>query len=370
MGAVYILAQVPTTIRTKAIYIVFCCVVTVVSIWQSITNRIVSSPVFPHQVVAGMKLIKEITPGNSVIYSWWDDGHLLVHYGERPTLADGAFHGGQRISYLALPFVTDNFQLAANFIRFYSTQGLPGIRRFIEESTESQQRGYALLQEILSLGPKRSHLLLSEKFGQVESKSMSTEKWIEYLFPQNGPEVYLFLNNRHFKPNLQRSIYWYGTWDTDKYSGGKTLPTLIFSNVALSNTGGINTNNLAINYNDGTLYFPQMLPSPLPLASITTDRGALPVKRYNFVTEQDERLVPQEFQALYRAGRLPHLNPDVGQYNLEVLPSQNKLLLQDTNIAAMTSQLLFFHGKSINTPYFSLVVEDPTYFQIWKVQGD
>ena len=78
--------------------------------------------------VAGMAAISELTPTNSLIWSWWDNGYAINYFARRATISDGQIHGSELAHYAAFPLVSTNPALAARFMQFYAACGANGMR--------------------------------------------------------------------------------------------------------------------------------------------------------------------------------------------------------------------------------------------------
>jgi hypothetical protein len=362
LGICFLMAEILKLVPRKAIWYLFCCVTVAYSSYQSVLQQQHIQPVFSQEIIDGMKLISRQTKKNSVIFSWWDAGHLLVYYGERATLADGAYHSPERNSYLALPMALDNQHQAASFIRFFATHGIQGFHRFYHTSKLDREPGLALLKVLFSLEGDQRERFIAENL-PLFSKSSSgytLQQWLDFLFPTEGPDVYLFLYKRNFGPNAQRIIYWYGTWNTGTKSGIKTLPSIEVAGVPIDYEGRIEAPDISINYVTGTLEFSTLFRQPLELDTIVIHHSFSPAAVYHFRSTADPRTIRPIFASRYSSSRTPHIDAEEGNYQLDVFPEQNKLVLKDLRVAKMVSQQLFLPAySSENSHSFSLVSEDP-----------
>jgi len=160
--------------------------------------------------LAAMDAAIKLTPPDAVIWTTWELGYPLMHYGRRRTVADGIHLEGERLVYVYRPLATNNPRLAANLMRFQAAHGLPGLER-IHEIAAGPLEGMKLIERLMAAGPESARPLLA---GSVAAGEIAG--WIDFLFPRETAPVYLLLHRR-----LATALDWfeYGSWDLERGAG-------------------------------------------------------------------------------------------------------------------------------------------------------
>ena len=165
-------------------------------------------------VVTGMMEAARRTPDNAVLWAWWDHGYHLQYWARRGTIADGEIHGGDLVVSLAVPLAATDENFAANFMIFFTTRGLSGIREFSQVNGLSAAQTMKALKAMLSAGPDGC----DEKARQLGLTRVPGEKtWSAFFYPDPSRPVYLFLDQLLL--NTAYWWYWFGTWDPEIRNG-------------------------------------------------------------------------------------------------------------------------------------------------------
>ncbi len=165
-------------------------------------------------VVNAMVEAARRTPENAVIWAWWDHGYHIQYWARRGTLADGEIHGGELVMYLAMPLVARDENFAADFMIFFSTRGLSGIREFSQANGLSAARTIKALKALLSAGPDACE----QKAQELGLTRIPGEKTCRgFFYPDPPRPVYLFLDQLLL--NTVYWWYWFGTWDPETRDG-------------------------------------------------------------------------------------------------------------------------------------------------------
>lgn len=373
LGLGYLLSRLHRLLPFKILVTgLICCLMAVIT-WKQMTAPPIRTPIFHREAFAGMRHLQSVTPEDGVTYAWWDEGHPLVYFSQRPTLADGMLHGGERTIYLAFPLATDNFRLSANFMQFFATHGLPGIRSFVTSAADNQKDGFAFLQDILAKGPQKSRAIIEQLRTTTKMKERSADEWLDHLFPGDSPPIHLFLDNRLLSPRVQRWIYWFGTWDSDKQSGDKALHTFMGANRPLY-PGDLSNNTesdaFAIDPETGMLSNEALFKREIPLTTLIQEReGDITVHQYGGADDPRQvNLTPDDGYAFNSFKK--ELHSSEGQYVLEDLDSAGGTILQDKKLADMVLKRLFIYNDTQSAPYFTLKASKKHRYQIWEVQGE
>ena len=70
-----------------------------------------------------LRAIRENTPEDTILASWWDYGYFLEEKGRRRTLFDGGTQTGQRTFFVSRAFSTEDEELSANIFRMLAGSG-------------------------------------------------------------------------------------------------------------------------------------------------------------------------------------------------------------------------------------------------------
>lgn len=192
----------------------------VACIWPIFEASIHRKGIYPTQqpaMVKGIHQLSELTPSDAVAWSWWDNGYPINYWGRRATISDGQKHGGERSMYNAIPYVTANFRLSANFMQFYVSRGMGGIHAFYEANGGDIGKGYKLMLDILAYGPEKGLELIEKAALKPIDRRQNAPEWLEFFYPQNPRPVNFFIDWRLTK--LSYWWFWLGSWDVDKKAG-------------------------------------------------------------------------------------------------------------------------------------------------------
>jgi len=294
-------------------------------------------PKEPGFMVKGMYGIREKTPEDAVIWAWWDHGYALTYYARRATINDGSIHGGELTVLNAIPYTTNNFRLAANFMQFYITRGMTGMHRINRQFENNPDQGMQFIQTVLKAGPEAAREIIDEAKLKPDDEHTTTDTWLRFFFPARKRPVYLVCDNL-----LNRTAhwwYWFGTWKSSKkdgihprfkaYSRVSSVKKNIIrgsSNLSIDRTSG-----MSIRSNGRT---------PLSRIVLYTPKGSRVLNNYRRPGLQFE------FNSRFRNGAI-----------------------MDADIAESVFSRLFIRVKPDIT-YFKPVINSPPYFQLWEVFGD
>ncbi len=89
-------------------------------------------------VVKDMNYIKEHTPENSAIWTWWDYGYAFQLYSRRTTFHDGGSQGTPKTFFIARSFTTSNPAEAWYITSFISNYGLTGIAEKLKKGISAK----------------------------------------------------------------------------------------------------------------------------------------------------------------------------------------------------------------------------------------
>ena len=287
-------------------------------------------------MVQAMYRIREKTPEDAVIWAWWDHGYALTYYARRATINDGSIHGGELTVLNAIPYTTNSFRLAANFMQFYVTHGMPGMHRINRQFNNKPEQGLQFIKTVLGAGPEAARDIIDKAGFKPEADCTSTDDWLRFFFPGKQRPIYLVCDQL-----LNRTAYWwywFGTWDIIKKEGEhpqfKAYERISFNQKTIKGSG-----NLAIDRAAGT--------------SIQNNR-AIPLSGIELYSRSGSHTLND-----YRRPGLRF------EFNRE----HRNGAIMDEQIADSVFSRLFIRVQPDRT-YFKPVINSPPYFQLWEVFGD
>lgn len=93
--------------------------------YVSLVPRLSQGPILNVEHASALKSLRETTPQDAIIWTWWDWGYATQYFSRRETIADGAMHGGPHLYLPAAVYSTDNPRLASQIILYTSQAGGP-----------------------------------------------------------------------------------------------------------------------------------------------------------------------------------------------------------------------------------------------------
>lgn len=286
------------------------------------------------------KLSPEI-PGGSLIWASWGHGHPLVFYTGAKTIGDGIFHPPELVYAQYLPFATTSPRLAANWICFYATHGLDGLKKtnlLLGGNSDDWSKGIPALKKLLAGGIEQSRLLLRRDHGFSPGE---TEDLLSFLFPLPPSPVYFLLDYITFK---EQWFAWGGMAfnKTDQQNKYTFIPIRYFTQ-----SGSIITaqTDLGVITFDAAKGSGMMESTQIPLHQFKADNGTQSITQ-------------------------PYDNPP---WSPTLLLNQNKhkrygALLDTPILKTVFTQMLFLKKHDAN--YFQPVLIDSPVISVYQVTGD
>ena len=151
---------------------------------ESIIHK--TKPKIPRPLAEEFILLKDLTPKDSWIWTWWDFGYPIQFFSERGTYFDGSTQGTPKLYYVAKSFITN-----------------------------SPEEAYNIIMSISSVGVEKLEYLREKKKEPVDKivSDVKNGKFIKDL--KNS--VYLLFTEDQFGKLYW--IYYFGSWDFKKKTG-------------------------------------------------------------------------------------------------------------------------------------------------------
>ncbi|MFN3567299.1 MAG: STT3 domain-containing protein [Caldimicrobium sp.] len=105
--------------------------------WEA--RDISCTPKIDAELVKDMAWLKEKTPINAVIWSWWDYGYAFQLYARRAVFHDGGSQTSPKTYFIARSFTTSDPREAWLITSFVSNYGLTGLAKLLQEGISVEQ---------------------------------------------------------------------------------------------------------------------------------------------------------------------------------------------------------------------------------------
>ncbi|NPA40550.1 MAG: hypothetical protein GXO57_08950 [Thermodesulfobacteria bacterium] len=197
-------------------------------------KNLYSTPKIYSPLVKDMVFIRENTPKNSAIWTWWDYGYAFQLYARRATFHDGGSQWSPKTYFIARSFATDSPKEAWYVTSFVSNYGLFGIAKQLLSGVTAKQ-------------------LVSE-----------VEKG-KFAKPIKTPVYWVFTKDLLFKFPW---IYYFGSYNFDTKKGKKIVILQASQCSAVTNSllkcviseGGINVALIDFDLSKGVFFIEKALP--------------------------------------------------------------------------------------------------------------
>ena len=191
--------------------------------WESARKN---RPLVTDSKYEAMSCIRDTTPSNTVLASWWDDGYYMEYQTERRTLTDGGTDNGAATWLTARALITDDPDLMAGILRMMNESGTDALD-VLTESGLSRPEAAELLLRILPLKRNSAEEVLSGY--PVDKKTL-----LSMTHPANPDPLLLVLNSDMLR--IYRSLGYFGFWDPGTNAQKETVFILPSSVSAVINT--------------------------------------------------------------------------------------------------------------------------------------
>lgn len=129
-------------------------------------------PIVPVDYVRAILDVKKLVPQNAAMFTWWDNGYVLMDIGDFATYHDGALHGGLRTTLIGKALFSPRQEELTAVISYLEDQGFESLEEWIATGNVT---GQMLEQRVFSYPETLSggdvYLLYSEdmlrKFGSI-----------------------------------------------------------------------------------------------------------------------------------------------------------------------------------------------------------
>ncbi len=158
--------------------------------------------------------IKDNTPQNTVITSWWDFGHLFTAVADRPVTFDGGSQNTPRAYWIGNALLTSNENLSAGILRMLTSSGDQGYLT-LESYTHNTGKSVEILDRILPVDKQDAQTILTSHYNLTSDQAQNV---LQYTHPAKAIPHVLLLNNMYL---LSKAYWWsyFGNWNFQNNTG-------------------------------------------------------------------------------------------------------------------------------------------------------
>ncbi len=195
--------------KTSRVWIfIFCITLTLIPI--KISDMTIASllhPIFNSAWDRALTQVREKTPANSVVNTWWSPGHFVKAIAKRRVTFDGASIKGEQAYWLTKAYLSQNENDALGILRMLNTSANQATE-FLQAHGWPLSRAVPLLTEITSLPPEKAAARLTKVLSPVEAKELLK------LTHSTPPPSYMLIYNEIVDGNVL--LGYVGKWDFAK----------------------------------------------------------------------------------------------------------------------------------------------------------
>ena len=175
---------------------------------------------------AAMAFVRDATPEDAAIVSWWDDGYFLEYRSGRRTISDGGISEGKTAWLLAKALLTDDPALSAGICRMLNESGTDALDALTAAGLDQADAAELLLRL----------LPLSREEAQEELSARGLPSAVlEKTHPTNPGPVLLTVNTELL--GKIRALSYYAFWDPATKTSDGAEP-IVFSLASAEISGG------------------------------------------------------------------------------------------------------------------------------------
>lgn len=130
------------------------------------------NPIFNIAWERALTQIKEDTPDNSIVNTWWTPGHFVKAVAERSVTFDGASIKSPQAYWLTQALMSPTEQEALNYFRLLNTSSNQLTEYLTDELAMSLPQALELIHLTVNLNKRNAQLLLKTKFTDDQAKTI------------------------------------------------------------------------------------------------------------------------------------------------------------------------------------------------------
>ena len=176
----------------------------------NISNNTISSmlhPIFNSAWDRALTKLREQSPANSVVDTWWSPGHFVKAIAKRRVTFDGASIKGEQAYWLTQVYLSPSEDQALGILRMLNTSSNQAAE-FLQKRGWPLSRAVAVISEIVPLSRKEASARLNKVLSSKETKELLK------LTHGTPPPSYLLIYNEIVEGNVL--LGYVGKWDFAK----------------------------------------------------------------------------------------------------------------------------------------------------------
>ncbi|MEG3224509.1 MAG: hypothetical protein BME94_03035 [Methanobacteriales archaeon Met13] len=232
-------------IKVPSYRVIVIALLVVVVVFTPITQAYATSnsviPGTDDSMVNSLTWIRENTPNNTVIISWWDFGHLFTAIGNRPVTFDGGSQNTPRAYWVGKALLTNNETLSAGILRMLASSGNEGYYT-LENYTKNTGKSVEIIEKILVVDKAAAQTIMTTEYGLTSEQAQNV---IKYTHPDN-PSPTVFITSFDM---VGKAGWWsyFGGWNFKNATGQNFVYSVAQANASVQN------NTLVLQANNGVV---------------------------------------------------------------------------------------------------------------------
>ncbi len=160
-----------------------------------------------------MLWIKNNTPQDTVLTSWWDFGHLFTAVADRPVTFDGGSQNTPRAYWVGRALTTSDENLSAGILRMLTSSGDQGISA-MENYTHNTDKSAEILNKILPVNKQTAQTILTSQYSLTPQQAQNV---LQYTHPDKPAPHELILS----ADMIMKAGVWsyFGNWNFQNGTG-------------------------------------------------------------------------------------------------------------------------------------------------------
>ncbi len=154
-----------------------------------------------------LNLMKEKTPEDTIINSWWDYGDWFKVVARRRVIFDGQSQGNPQAYWMAKAMLTDDENLSISILRMLNNGGNKAFE-IINEHVKDPLQAVLILESILGADPDKAKELLRKFMPELPAQDV-----MKILYYKPPPAGFVVDNSMPYK---MAAISFLGNWDFSK----------------------------------------------------------------------------------------------------------------------------------------------------------
>ena len=157
--------------------------------------------------------IKDNTPQNTVLTSWWDFGHMFTAVADRPVTFDGGSQNTPRAYWVGQALSTSNENLSAGIFRMLTSSGDQGYST-LENYTHNTGKSVEILDKILPVDKQAAQTILTSDYNLTPDQAQNV---LQYTHPANPAPHEVILST----DMINKAGVWsyFGSWNFQNNTG-------------------------------------------------------------------------------------------------------------------------------------------------------